>query len=274
MDSKLFMNAEVPLDDVRTDEQLMAFVLDPSCQEDSDEYWSAVRILQHRMEEPLFEKMRALILNGNEREREFAADVVAQSRVKDKQWSERCVQLLLDALKHEASTKVLESICHALGHHQSDNAIEPLIKLQNHDDAGVRLAVVHGLTCSNNPAAIAALISLSADAAADVRNWATFGLGSMTEEDSSAIRDALEKRLTETDDEIFGEALVGLALRGDTRVAKPLLETVEAIQKGKREFIQLFSEAIEAVRTAAVKYPDKAWEPLLVRCDELGFKKH
>lgn len=261
------------INDVRTNEQLIAFAIDPSYQEDSDEYWSAVRTLQHRMMEPLFEKMRGLILKGNEREREFAADVVAQGHAKHKQFSDRSVQLLLEALRTEDSPKVLAAICNALGHHKSDKAIEPLIKLQNHEDANVRLAVVHGLTCSSNPAAITALISLSNDTDADVRNWATFGLGSMTEEDSPAIRDALAKRLVEANNEIAGEALVGLALRGDTRVVKPLLETIESSKKGERAFNQLFFEAVEAIRTAAIKYPDKAWEPLLKQCDELGFKK-
>ena len=46
----------------------------------------------------------------------------------------------------------------------------------------------------------------------------------MTEIDTVPLRNVLLARLAEADEEIAGEAMVGLALRGDTRVAGPLLE--------------------------------------------------
>ena len=264
------MNTESPADDVRSDEQIVAAALAPSCEEDSDEYWSAVRILQHRMVAPLLEKMREHLLKGNERQRQFAADVIAQGRSKDKELSGQCVQLLLESLRHEESPKVLAAVCDALGHHKSPEAVGPLITLQVHQDANVRLAVVHGLSCQDDPVAISALISLSQDADHDVRNWATFGLGSMTEVDSVPIREALIKRLVETDEEILGEALVGLALRGDTRAAQPLLKAINTVHEEHREFGLLLIEAVEAVRAAAAKHPDEVWKPLLTRREELG----
>ena len=78
----------------------------------------------------------------------------------------------------------------------------PLAKLQSHSDENVRLAVVHGLSCQDDSIAVSSLISLSADSNRDVRNWATFGLGSMTSVDSDALREALLERSKESDDEI------------------------------------------------------------------------
>jgi HEAT repeat protein len=219
---------------------------------------------------PLIDKMREFIFHRDERHRVLAADVIAQGRAKEKDRSGDCVKLLLDALNGETSPRVLSAICNALGHHKSADAVSPLAKLQDHPDENVRLAVVHGLSCQDDSIAIAALIALSADSDRDVRNWATFGLGSMTSVDSDALREALLERSKESDDEISGEALVGLALRGDTRVAAPLLKAINALHESQLGFGLLISDAVEASRAAAAKNPDDAWKPLLTRCDELG----
>ena len=267
------MNAQIPQNDARRSEEIIAAALTASCEPDSDEYWSDVRILQHRIDTPLIDKMRELIVHRDERHRVLAADVIAQGRAKEKKHSGVCVKLLLDALNRETSPQVPSAICNAVGHYKSADAIGPLAKLQSHSDENVRLAVVHGLSCQDDSIAVASLISLSVDSNRDVRNWATFGLGSMTSVDSGALREALLERTNEPDDEISGEALVGLALRGDTRVAVPLLEAINALHENQLGFGLLITEAVEASRVAAAKNPDDAWKPLLARCDELGLGK-
>jgi len=62
------------------------------------------------------------------------------------------------------------------------------------------------------------LIALSVDADADVRDWATFGLGSLLELDTPELRAALEARLADESADVRDEALVGLAQRGDARM--------------------------------------------------------
>jgi HEAT repeat protein len=267
------MNAQSPANDARESDDIIAAALAPSCEPDSHEYWAEVRILQHRIDMPLIDKMRELIVHQDERHRVLAADVIAQGRAKEKEYSGVCVKLLLDALNRETSPQVLSAICSALGHHKSAEAIGPLAKLQSHSDENVRLAVVHGLSCQDDPIAIASLISLSVDSDRDVRNWATFGLGSMTSVDSSALREALLARTKEPDEEISGEALVGLALRGDPRVVGPLLKSINALHESQRGFGLLITEAAEASRAAAAKKPDDPWKPVLARCDELGLGK-
>jgi HEAT repeat protein len=264
------MNAQFPPNDARRSEDIIAAALAASCEPDSDEYWSEVRVLQHRIDMPLIEKMQELMVHQDERHRVLAADVIAQSRAKEKEHSGSCVKLLIEALNREASPQVLSAICDALGHHKSADAIAPLAKLQSHSDENVRLAVVHGLSCQDDSIAVAALISLSVDSNRDVRNWATFGLGSMTSVNSVALREALLERTNEPDDEISGEALVGLALRGDTRVAGPLLGAINALHESQLGFSLLITDAVEASRFAAAKNPNDAWIPLLARCDELG----
>jgi len=262
-----------PRNDVRPSEDIFGAALAPSGDPYSHEYWAEVRVLQERMSLQLFARMREYITHGDVRQRQLAADVLAQSRVPNKLLSEDCVHLLLETLKREESPRVLESLCHALGHHKSSDAVAPLSQLRGHPDPDVRFAIVHGLSCQDDPEAIAALISLSADSDRDVRNWATFGLGSMTEVDSGPLREALLARLAETDDEISGEALVGLALRGDPRVAGPLLRTMNSIHESHERFGSLIIDAVEAVRAASLNHPNEVWKPILDRCDELGLGK-
>ena len=267
------MDAASPPNDLRRDEEIVAAALALSCGEDGEEYWSEVRILQNRISGQLFGKMRDLMTQDDVRKRQLAADVVAQGRVAEKELGEQCVRFLLDALEDEKAPRVLKAICNALGHHKSSEAIGPVVRLQGHQNAEVRHAVVFALLCQDDPVAIATLISLSADADRDVRNWAAFGLGSMTEVDTVPLRDALLARVAEGDEEIAGEAMVGLALRGDTRVAGPLLEAINAAWHSQKvsEFSTLILEAVAAVRAAAAKNPNDLWQPVLARCDELGF---
>jgi HEAT repeat protein len=99
--------------------------------------------------------------------------------------------------------------------------------LKNHPDAGVRFGVVLGVSCHEDDLAIQTLMELSADPDADVRNWATFGLGSQIDSDTPAIRASLVARLTDEDADTRGEALVGLARRQDQRMIEPLLKDLE-----------------------------------------------
>jgi HEAT repeat protein len=261
------------INEIRSEEQMIATALAPACEENSDGYWSAVRELQNRMSAAMLEKMQEHIFQGNERERQFAADVIAQGRAAIKEFSPQCVKILLHALEREKSSPVLAAIANALGHHGSAEAIVPLVKLQNHPDANVRQAVVHGLSGQDESAAIKALIVLSTDRDREVRNWATFGLGSMTEMDSAKIREALLARVDEPDEEISGEALLGLTLRGDTRVIEPLLAAINASCKKPEGCSWLLIEAAEVVRVSAAKYPDKIWQKVVARCEDLGFYK-
>ncbi len=62
----------------------------------------------------------------------------------------------------------------------------------------------------------------------EVRNWATFGLGTQSVEDSPQIREALRNRLTDTFSDVRDEATWGLALRKDPIGVRMLLDRLES----------------------------------------------
>jgi HEAT repeat protein len=120
---------------------------------------------------------------------------------------------------------VVNSAAWALAHLADDTAISALIKARSHADSSVRQAVAVGLAGSVRPEAIATLIELMED---EVRNWATFALGTQSAEDSPQIREALRNRLTDTFSDVRDEATWGLALRKDPIGVRMLLDRLES----------------------------------------------
>ena len=260
-----------PSQDPRSVEQLLVAARDPTCPPDSDEYLAATWALQYRLDRGLLNQVCELARSSDPRERIFVADVLAQGHPGEKRFCDECIEMLLEMLRGEVVPSVLIALGNALGHHHAAAAVEPLAKLRRHSDASVRLAIVHGLLCEESPLALQTLIELSADEDRDVRNWATFGLGSQSDADSESIREALLARVSESDDEISGEAIVGLAKRGDARVVQHLLDAIQAIiQEPNLEFGSLIIEAADLAREAAAKSSDQGWQPLIRKLDEMG----
>ncbi|HEY9754351.1 MAG TPA: HEAT repeat domain-containing protein [Oculatellaceae cyanobacterium] len=128
-------------------------------------------------------------------------------------------------LDTENDPDVLCALGWGLGHLDLEFPTRCLTRLSGHSDSRVRYGVVGGILRNECPEAIAAKILLSKDDDVDVRNWATFGLGTM-EMDNDEIRHALAKRLDDSDCEVRFEAISGLAKRGDTRVLKCVQELI------------------------------------------------
>jgi hypothetical protein len=62
----------------------------------------------------------------------------------------------------------------------------------------------------------------------EVRNWATFGLGTQCDADSHEIREALRKRLDDSFREPLDEAVWGLVKRKDSLGLQILVERFES----------------------------------------------
>jgi HEAT repeat protein len=159
-------------------------------------------------------------------ERSVGADVLAQLGWEDKTFLEESVDALLRALR-DPEDSVVQSAIFALGHRESPRAIEPIMAFVSHTSADLRYAAVHGLMPHDTPLVVEALAKLSRDADRDVRDWATFALGSQLQSDSSTLRAALHDRVKDIDPEVRGEALVGLARRRDGSIADAVQRELE-----------------------------------------------
>src|SRR5581483_9093861 len=211
--------------DTRTNEELLHVALTEA---DEEVVREAIMEMHMRGGRDVFEHACRLCASPEARERRVGADILGQLGTPNHTFPEETLSILLSMLEQEQEPKVLNSIAVALGHRHDPQAIEPLARLKNHQDEGVRFGVVFGLMGHEDALAIQTLMELSTDTDVDVRDWATFGLGSQIEADTPAIREVLAARLTDEDENVRGEAIVGLARRHDRRMVEPLLTDLEA----------------------------------------------
>ena len=185
---------------------------------DSDEYWAVVWALRRRPERPVFDRAAGWCANTNAAYRALGADVLAQLGAPAFPFAVDSTPILASLL-HDPDDDVLISALYGLGHQRVGSTPE-IAAFARHASNDVRRATAGALGGREEPIALDALRLLTADADVDVRNWATFALGTLCESDSSEIRDALAARLGDDEGEIRGEALVGLARRQDPRATE------------------------------------------------------
>jgi HEAT repeat protein len=217
--------------EARSTEELIQLALTaPEENENGDDRWDFISLLQNRGTREVLDRAIGLTQSSNPVERTIGIQTLGQLGIPVRTFPDECLTTLIGLLEDELDPSLLQSIGIALGHLNDARVIEPQLKFCLHPDWEVRYGVVLSLNGHDDERAIAALIKLSADDHPHVRNWATFGLGSLIEADTPEIREALYQRflLEDTADdeanEIHGEALVGLARRQDERILPKLME--------------------------------------------------
>jgi hypothetical protein len=152
----------------------------------------------------------------------------------DGPWRPASLEICAAMLRDETDPDVVWAIAHALGSMEDARSASLLLSLAGHADSDVRFKVAMGLPGTydqDNPddAIVAALIVLSADEDEDVRDYATFGLGTTLESvDTPELRAALWARAADEHDDTRNEALAGLAFRHDADVVPLLAKEFEA----------------------------------------------
>lgn len=152
----------------------------------------------------------------------------------DGPWRDHALDICADILRDESDADVVWAVAHALGYHSGERAAGMLIPLAAHEDSDVRFKVAMGLPGAfdeDNPddAIIGALVALTRDEDEDVRDWATFGLGTvLASVDTPELREALWERSRDEHSDTRNEALAGLAYRYDSDVVPLLVAELEA----------------------------------------------
>lgn len=207
--------------DPRSTEELIRLAL---TERDEDMAWESVTALHFRGTREVLEAAQRLCVSSIGPERELGATLLGQLGVPEPSFPEECFDCLTKMIQSEEDPDVLQAIAIAFGHLDDPRCIELLIPFKNHPSDIVRWGVVHGISGHDFPAAIETLIELSNDQDEEIRDWATFGLGTLIDTDSEEIREALWTRVADTYCDVRAEAMMGLARRKDPRTAGLLLK--------------------------------------------------
>ncbi|HKI00865.1 MAG TPA: HEAT repeat domain-containing protein [Thermoanaerobaculia bacterium] len=210
----------------RTNEELLALALqlsrsDPSCE--TQERWDAVTALHARPDEAVAKAALGWCESRDMVERTLGADILGQLGYGDAAFPFRAVSLpVLEKLLRDPEAQVAKAALIALHHLGAHESLSKIIALADHESADLRQGVAFALLSQSDPAAVRTLIALSSDSDSQVRDWATFGLGSQIDDDTPEIRDALADRARDPDPATRAEALSGLVKRRDPRALEAL----------------------------------------------------
>jgi HEAT repeat protein len=213
------MNREAR-DDPRSNQELIAVALS---EQDEEIAWEAVTLLHRRGTHDILTAAQSLCQSPSASERELGANILGQLGVPTRSYPGESIRILLDLASNETDESVLEAVCIAFGHLHDPLAVPTLSRLRNHPNEEIRYSVAYGLTGLDDVGAIRVVIELTMDPADRVRDWATFALGSQIDSDTPEVREALFRRLNDSDGTVRGEALVGLARRRDARILERLV---------------------------------------------------
>ncbi|PCJ63619.1 MAG: hypothetical protein COA58_15900 [Bacteroidetes bacterium] len=217
-------------------------------------YWDNISELRSRPTEEVYNQAFKLANSESEKKKIIGIYVLAQLGFNPRFQQTKTVDLYFRLLENEKSPKVISAILSSIGHNNENinaNQISILGEYKNHSFSYVRFELTRAISGLENEDAIKTLIELSNDKHGDVRNWATFGLGTLLEIDSEEIRAALWNRINDTDFDTKSEAIAGLANRMDQGIKNVILSELNNGNYGT----QLFE--------AIIKLNDKDFLPVL-----------
>lgn len=222
-------------------------------------YWNFITELRRRKDNDIFEKSVELTKSEILKEKIIGINILAQFGF-PRLHLKVILKIYFDLLKTETDKNVISSILYGIGHNNenlTEKQIDTIRAYKNHKNVTVRYALVNAILAIDKTKTIDILIELSKDKDSDIRDWATFGLGTQIETDTQIIREALWERINDTDNITRFEAIVGLAKRKDANIKeilkKELLEIdesgsliLEAIEEyNDKDFIFLIEEQIK-----------------------------
>ncbi|MEY9863060.1 HEAT repeat protein [Catenulispora sp. GAS73] len=209
---------------------------------DAEERWRLIGELHRSTGRDAFEAVLAAAVSDEPARRLVALDALGQiGYATGRPYAEETLPVLISAAGDDDAGVVASAVT-ALGHVGDARALPAVLRQVGHASAEVRFAAavaLPSLTGADEPGAVVAegtgaavaeaLIALTRDPDPEVRDWATFGLGTQLDADGPEIREALAARLDDDYDQAAEEAVAGLARRGDPRAAAALLDQLRQL---------------------------------------------
>ncbi len=202
--------------------------------DDTEVYDACVAELQRRGTAPIGDRALGLLADARSEARALGADVLGHFA------ADTSLAPLLALADQETEPLVLDSVVGALGQISDQAALPVVLTAAGHASYRVRSAAAKALPAlwgtdelGEQDPIVLALIALTNDEDQEVRNWATFGLGSQVSVDGNSVRGVLRGLLNDPDDDTRAEAMVGLARRQDPEVTPVVVAALAAEEVGR-----------------------------------------
>lgn len=217
-------------------------------------YWDNISELRKRVNEDVFNQAYEFAKSQIDKKKIIGIDVLAQLGFDPRFRQEEIIKLCFELLQEKQSDDVLYSLFFGISHNNerlTNEQVSQLITFKNSKKSEVRYSLVWAISGVDNPKAIETLIELSEDSFSSIRNWATFGIGTLSKQNNDRIIKALWNRTKDKHQETKLEAIVGLANRNQVAVKEQIIEELK-----NDEYGTLLFDAIETLN-------DKAFIPYL-----------
>ena len=206
---------------------------------DNDQAWDAIHSLRATGSREVFDKAVTWCRSSEPLKRARGADILAQfGHTAENQttlFANESFPVLAGMLESETDPVALSAIVTAFGHLDNPSIIPQILPFSYHPDTDVRYGLAFTLGCfADDERTVSTLIKLMSDKDSEVRDWATFGLGGLSDFDSPKIRDALFNSISDEDEDVREEAVVGLAKRRDLRSLPEVMSALKDKDRAPR----------------------------------------
>ncbi len=224
------MDEQLTKNDSLSEDQLFVQAL---ASPDTPESEQAIDALRESGTRSAAERAMGLVQSADRNERLTGIDVMNDFGAKQNfQFQSEFAPLLVRTLETDDELQLLKAI-NCVAKTGTPAALGPLLRLASHRSKEVRLRVAQGLPSltrgerlSEDHPLVCELLNMMTDDDTDVRDWATFGIGSQVSVDGKLIRSALQVALNDPDEDVRAEALSGLVQRRDQCAYQELVRSL------------------------------------------------
>jgi len=201
--------------------------------------WEAIHALRRTGSREVFDRAATLCGSKTPIQRARGFDVLAQlgktAAHPTRSFPEEAWAVVSRGAEQESDPVALNAAIAALGHIGNPEAVPLIARHCQHPDEDLRFTVANALgSFPNDPRSCESLLLMVKDSDPDVREWATFALGVLSDADSAEIRDALLASLSDDNEDVREEALVGLSKRKDPRALPALMAALTQLGMSTR----------------------------------------